>query len=219
MRVDSTLGMVAVLIAGVFLLSVASVAADTYRWKDKDGKVHYGATVPPEYAEQPYDILNKAGIVIEHVEDTSAPLEVVAEKKVQKRKPLISDEERQFQSDRLLLIQYRSEEEINQALNLEVAQLGYDSMLVNKSYDSTGIAIRGQIRKAADQQRANLPIRADQKKEIDHLYARRIRDENKLNALIKRENRIRARFQTAIERYRFLTSKTEETDSEQVDQS
>ena len=45
--------------------------ADTYRWKDKDGKVHYGAVVPAEYADQPYDVLNSAGMVIDHVEDTS----------------------------------------------------------------------------------------------------------------------------------------------------
>jgi hypothetical protein len=105
---------VAILIAGIISLSVSSLAADTYRWKDKDGKVHYGAAVPAEYAEQPYDILNKAGIVIEHVEDTSVPIEVRVEEEIQGRKPLISEEERRRQSDRLLVIQYRSEEEINE---------------------------------------------------------------------------------------------------------
>ena len=78
---------VAILIAGIISLSVSSLAADTYRWKDKDGKVHYGAAVPAEYAEQPYDILNKAGIVIEHVEDTSVPIEVRVEEEIQGRKP------------------------------------------------------------------------------------------------------------------------------------
>ena len=61
------------LIAGICCLSVTSVTADTYRWKDKDGKVHYGAAVPAEYAEQPYDVLNSAGVVIDHIEDTSVP--------------------------------------------------------------------------------------------------------------------------------------------------
>ena len=59
----------AILIAGIISLSATSLAADTYRWKDKDGKVHYGAAVPAEYAHQPYDILNSQGMVIEHVED------------------------------------------------------------------------------------------------------------------------------------------------------
>ena len=213
---------VAILIAGIISLSVSSLAADTYRWKDKDGKVHYGAAVPAEYAEQPYDILNKAGIVIEHVEDTSVPVEVRVEKEIQGRKPLISEEERRRQSDRLLVIQYRSEEEINNARNLQIDQLGYDSKIINQSYASTNNAVRDQIRQAADQQRANQQISEEQQKGIDKLYARLARDEQKRAKMAQREKRIRERFQAYLERYRILTSDagTDEergTDEEQVD--
>ena len=58
----------AMLIAVILSLSVTSLAAETYRWKDKDGKTHYGAMVPAEYADQPYDVLNNSGQVIEHIE-------------------------------------------------------------------------------------------------------------------------------------------------------
>lgn len=206
------------LITGITSLWVSTLFADTYRWKDKDGKVHYGASVPAEYAEQPYDILNDAGIVIEHVEDTSIPMEIIKEKKVLGRQPLISVEERRAQSDKLLVIQYRSEDDITAALELEIAQLGYDKRLVNQSHESTSAAIRDQIRLAADQQRANLQISEDQKDEIAQLYARRVSDKKRLSAINRRENRIRARFQTDLERYRFLTSGSEETDEEKADQ-
>jgi len=209
---------VAVLIAGIFCLSVTSLAADTYRWKDKDGKVHYGAAVPAEYAEQPYDVLNNQGMVIEHIEDTSIPLEVIAEKRIQERAPLISEDERRRQSDRLLVIQYRSEEDISTALQLQLDQLGYDARIINQSYDSTRNAIRDQVRQAADQQRANQVISADQQQGIDKLYARLSRDGKKRAAMDKRENRIRARFQAYLDRYLILTSDTEETDEEQADQ-
>ena len=199
---------VAILIAGIISLSVSSLAADTYRWKDKDGKVHYGAAVPAEYAEQPYDILNKAGIVIEHVEDTSVPIEVRVEEEIQGRKPLISEDERRRQSDRLLVIQYRSEEEINNARDLQIDQLGYDSKIINQSYASTNNAVRDQIRQAADQQRANQQISEDQQKGIEKLYARLARDEQKRSRMAQREKRIRDRFQADLERYRILTSDT-----------
>ena len=208
---------VAILIAGIISLSVSSLAADTYRWKDKDGKVHYGATVPAEYAEQPYDILNSAGMVIEHVEDTSVPIEVRVEEEIQGRKPLISNEERRRQTDRLLVIQYRSEEEITNARDLQIAQLGYDSKIINQSYASTNNAIRDQIRQAADQQRANQQISEDQQKGIDKLYARLARDEQKRARMEQREKRIRDRFQADLERYRVLTSDADNTDEEQVD--
>jgi len=213
---------VAILIAGIISLSVSSLAADTYRWKDKDGKVHYGAAVPAEYAEQPYDILNKAGMVIEHVEDTSVPIEVRVEKEIQGRKPLISEEERRRQTDRLLVIQYRSEEEIINARDLQIDQLGYDSKIINQSYASTNNAVRDQIRQAADQQRANQQISEDQQKGIDKLYTRLARDEKKRSRMEQREKRIRDRFQAYLDRYRILISNdgTDEergADEEQVD--
>jgi hypothetical protein len=204
--------------AVVLWLSVTVVYAETYRWKDKDGRVHYGAVVPAEYANQPYDILNNAGMVIEHVEDTSMPEEIRAEKKVQERSPLISQEERERQADRLLVIQYRSEEEILSALELEIAQLGYDTRVINQSYESANLAIKDQIRQAADQQRANMPISEDQQKGIDKLYVRRAADERKLAAVQSRENKIRARYEKDLERYRYLTSTDEDDDAEAVDQ-
>lgn len=210
---------ISVALMAVFLwLSVTAVHAETYRWKDKDGRVHYGAVVPAEYANQPYDILNNAGMVIEHVEDTSMPEEIRAEKKVQERSPLISQEERERQADRLLVIQYRSEEEILNALELEIAQLGYDTRVINQSYESANLAIKDQIRQAADQQRANMPISEDQQKGIDKLYVRRAADERKLAAVQSRENKIRARYEKDLERYRYLTSTDEGDDAEAVDQ-
>lgn len=209
---------VAILIAGILSLSVTSLAADTYRWKDKEGKVHYGAAVPAEYADQPYDVLNSAGMVIDRVEDTSTPIEVRAEQKIQERAPLISEEERLRQSDRLLVIQYRSEEEILDALELEIAQLGYDTRLINQSYDSTHSAIREQIRQAADQQRANQQISPEQQKGIDKLYARLASDEKKRSVMARREERIRNRYQADLDRYRFLTSGDEADNEKPQDQ-
>ncbi|MDX2428479.1 MAG: DUF4124 domain-containing protein [Xanthomonadales bacterium] len=212
------------LIAVIVSLSVTSLFAESYRWKDKDGKTHYGAVVPAEYADQPYDVLNNSGQVIEHVEDTSIPMEVIVEKQIKERGPLISEETRQLQADRLLVIRYGSEEEITAALELEIAQLGYDTKVINKSYETTTLTIRNEIFQAANLQRSGQQVTAKQQKEIDRLYARVAQDERKRASMSKRENRIRTRFQKALERYRFLTSdaaKTEEIeiiDQEETDQ-
>jgi len=218
MRINQRI--VTLLTTAVLVCSAASVTADSYRWKDKDGNTHYGAAVPAEYAEQPYDVLNSQGIVIERVEDTSIPIEELAEQEIQDRKPLISKEERLRQSDRLLVVQYRSEEDIANALELQLAQLGYDTRLIKQSYASANSSIRDQITQAADQQRANLPISEKHQKGIDTLYARRNRDQRKLESLAKRENTIRQRFQAYLDRYRYLINKNqvgEEADDQNVD--
>lgn len=209
-------GKLAMLIAVVTGLAVTSLAAETYRWKDKDGKTHYGAVVPAEYADQPYDVLNSSGLVIERVEDTSIPLEAIVEKKIKEREPLISEETRRIQSDRLLVFRYASEEEITNALELEIAQLGYDKKVVNTSYESTATAIRNEIGQAANRQRSGQPITEEQQKKIDSLYAMLAKDERKRAAMSKRENRIRTRFQEELERYRFLTTDAENTEETEI---
>ncbi|MGB5488377.1 MAG: DUF4124 domain-containing protein [Lysobacterales bacterium] len=216
---ESRRWMVAMLIAGIISLSVTSLAADTYRWKDKDGKPHYGAAVPAEYADQPYDILNDAGLVIEHVEDTSLPLEVIAEKKIKEEEsPLIAEEKRQTQFDRLLVVRYASEEEILKALELEIGQLGYDMNVITQSSNMTNAALREQISQAADRQRAGQIVSTAQQKEIDQLYARQIRDNKRRLNMSKREDRIRARYEAELERYRYLTSDAKDIDQEPTDQ-
>ena len=198
------------LATGLCLVAM-SATADTYRWKDKDGKVHYGAAVPAEYADQPYDVLNDAGMLIERVEDTTTPIEVRAKEAVKERAPLISDEERRKQSDRLLVIQYRSVDDIDKARELELAQVGYDSKLIHQSFDSTKASIKSQVQKAANQQRSGKTVTAEQKKELRKLYKRLDRDEERLAALGRREQRIKARFESDLERYKLLTAGPEES--------
>jgi len=209
---------VVIAVAASLFLLVASVSADTYRWKDKEGKTHYGAIVPAEYADRPYDVLNKAGLVIEHVEDSREPVEVMVEQVVEGKAPLVSDEERQRQADRLLVIQFQSEEAIQDAFKLEIAQVGYDAKIIHQSLDSTITAIRDQVRAAADQQRAGKQIIAEQQKQIDKLYRRRARDEKRISALHKRETRIQTRFKSDLDRYRRIIAGDQENDEEPVDQ-
>lgn len=200
----------AILIAAMLFLSASGLAADTYRWKDKEGNVHYGASVPAEFADQPYDILNKNGIVIERVKDTSMSQEVRDIKKVEKRKPLISEEQRAIQSDRLLVIQYRSEADINSALELELAQVDYDSRLIRKSIESTKTAIRENIKQAADQQRSGQTVKEEQRSDIDKLYRRLASEEEKLSTMQSRSDNTRVRFAHVLERYRKLTAAAQE---------
>ena len=204
------------LVTGMFVLSASSVWADTYRWKDKNGKVHYGSAVPAEYADQPYDILNDNGLVIEHVEDTS--LSVEARNTVEEKAPLISEEERQSQYERLLVIQYSSVEEIENALEVELAQLSYDKRIIEQSHEATAKAIRDQIRQAADQQRAGQAVPESRVKAIEKLYARQEMDQERRLTMNQREAKIRARFQTDLDNYRRLSSPAPTNEEAPTDQ-
>lgn len=208
-----------ILMGMVLGFAFTSVSAETYRWKDKDGNVHFGASVPAEYADQPYDILNNAGEFVERIVDTSVPVDVIEQEKEKKgRQPLISEEQRQIHRDKLLVIQYTSEKDITDSLDLEMAQLGYDSRFVTESLERGAKALRDEIRVAADQQRSNQPVNEAQKTEIAELYARRLADTKRQQRLEIREQRVRARFQKDLDRYRYLTSKDKPVESVETDQ-
>lgn len=98
------------------LLALLAGAADAqsdktklYRWVDKNGQVHYGDSVPPEYAEQDREILNKQGVPVGREEGTITPEEAVAIAMAEKAE---RDEKKRKLRDRVLLQTYQSVREL-----------------------------------------------------------------------------------------------------------
>ena len=57
--------LVCLALAGAGLLASSMLqASPTYRWVDDDGVVHYGDRIPPEYADQRSDVLNRHGVAV-----------------------------------------------------------------------------------------------------------------------------------------------------------
>ena len=195
------------------LLAAPAALAETYRWTDEDGEVHYGKSLPPDRADKPYDILNDAGIVIERVtdprkrelpkdeSDRNAERERLRREEAERRVV----EDRRRQADRLLVLKYHSEEELLDAMQVEINQLGYDQRLLDQSRDSLMTSLAGLVREAADRQRAGMELPPEQAAEIRDTRRRLEQNRNRLVALEDRETRIRAMFEGELARYRLLT--------------
>jgi hypothetical protein len=52
------------LLAGAADAQQSSKEKKLYRWVDKNGQVHYGDSVPAEYAEQDREVLNRQGVSV-----------------------------------------------------------------------------------------------------------------------------------------------------------
>jgi len=212
----------------ITLLSAGNLMAQkVYRWVDEEGNVHYTASLPPGYKDSGHDVLNERGIVVD--ENLRLTPEVEEEKKSEEQvkaeeagelprdssglprpKPLYTEEEKKQRMDNFLLLRYDSEQEITDAMNVEIKQLNYDRDLIQGSQASITEAYRGHIRIAADRQRAGQPVDAGVESQVADLRVKMAQNTAELNALKSREEEIKATFQQQLDRYRYLSEKYSE---------
>jgi len=98
-------------IALCLLVPLASQAQETrtYRWVDDEGVVHYGDSIPPEYAEKPKQVLNEHGVTVQHLEGRKTPEQIEAERVAAE---LEVQKELQHRADTALLATYNNVDEI-----------------------------------------------------------------------------------------------------------
>lgn len=91
------------------LLCTADAAETVYRWVDENGVVHFGDSVPAEYAEQEKLILNEQGVEVGRIAGKATPEELAALRAAQEAE---AEKERARRADRALLATYLSIGEI-----------------------------------------------------------------------------------------------------------
>ena len=192
----------------------ARTSSEVYRWTDAQGEMHYSKALPPDLAGVPYDVLSRDGRLLRHV-DPVEEAKNKAEERVEKKNqpkgpvPLYTDDQKRQINDRLLLLKYRSTDEIEQAMQQEIDQLQYDRKIVESSRSSVLESLRGQIHTAADRQRAGMEPDAKQIEEMKRLRQRLLAGQSDQAKLQQREEAIRDRFDKELKRYRELTAESE----------
>lgn len=98
--------------------------ATMYKWVDDKGKVHYGDTIPPEYAKQGSAQLNKSGVVVKKTSAALTPEQIKArdeaEAKEKADKTAAAEQQRR---DKALLATYTDFKEIDLALQRNLGQV------------------------------------------------------------------------------------------------
>jgi hypothetical protein len=204
----------ALLLGGLIASDVP--AAEVYRWVDENGEVHYSESLPPDHQDKGHDVLNQQGIVTDENQKLTPEPPPAAPTEEQKQelprdasglprpKSLYSEAELQQRMDNFLMLRYESEQEILDAMEVEIKQLNYDRRLLEGSRASLNDAYRGQIRVAGDRQRAGREVEPATIKEISSLRKSLAKNTESLNGLQQREDDIRAEFDKQLERYRHL---------------
>ena len=205
-------GVLGVLTAFIALVPVAHGAgpgrtpdkgAVTYKWTDEQGVVHYGDSIPPQYAQKERVVLNSRGIEVRKLDAQKSPEQVAAEARTQE------EVLRQKQHDAFLLNTYTSAKDIEALRDLRLDQMRGQKVAAEQYVDSL------HSRLSALQERAKVfkpySSRENARKMPDDVAEDLVHTLNELrtqsNALIRKneeETTLKAQFQADVERYREL---------------
>jgi len=203
---------------GLILISGSIAWADVYRWVDENGDVHYSESLPSDFEDQKHDIINEKGDVKRRNVTTKPPPpkpkktkkktnELPRDKSGLKRpKPLFPPAELQRRLDAMLLLRYETEQDLIDAMNVEISQLAYDERLIRTSLNSVIKTYRANTREAADRQRAGLAVPKKMNQTLDQLWNRVAQNRSSLHFLKQREVEIRKMFDAERARYRKLAA-------------
>lgn len=95
------------------LLATGLAGAESYRWEDDQGNVHYSDRVPADAADRDRDVINERGMITRRIEGSQSAQ--------QQASNIARAEERQAQRDRMIRESYVSEQDIINARDQRLA--------------------------------------------------------------------------------------------------
>jgi hypothetical protein len=134
------------------LLSGPADAQKLYKWVDANGQVHYGDSIPPEYANQDRDVLNQRGVAVGREEGLETPAEAQAREEQQKRAKAAQE---QAQHDRMLLQTYQNVDEIELLRTRRIELIDSQITLQEQSLANLKARHAEQLQRASRFQPAN----------------------------------------------------------------
>jgi hypothetical protein len=199
-------------LAGLLLLGLLAQAADAnppvYRWVDENGVVHFGDSIPAEYADQEKIILNERGIQIGRIAGKATEEELAAMIAEQEAE---AERERELRADRALLATYLSIGEIERHRDRRVELLDAQAKVSELYLEN----LRKRLVSLMDEASSFKPytvdpdapmIRPALAEDIKETKDRIVVYEGRLAEHKRSAEALRADFAVAINRYAELTS-------------
>jgi hypothetical protein len=225
MNTFSLKAVVLLFMAGLILISGSIAWADVYRWVDENGDVHYSESLPSDFEDRKHDVFTSKGTVKKrNVTNRPPPPKPQKPKKkkgelprdksgLKRPEPLYPPAELQRRLDAMLLLRYETEQDLIDAMNVEISQLAYDERLIRTSLNSVVKTFRANTKEAGDRQRAGLEVPKNMNQTLDQLWRRVAQNRSSLKFLKQRELEIRSMFDDERARYRRLAAEQEEAEN------
>lgn len=185
-------------------VAAGSGSGKTYRWVDKNGVVHIGDSVPPEYASQGQVELNSQGVAVRETARQLTPAELAAAQKV------AAEEARRRQRDASLLSTYTKVRDIERLRDERLTLIDGQMELARGSIatnDQRLLQLQSRMRNFLPYSEAPTARRLPD--QLAEEVVRALKEKRSLQeVLVSREsekNELRAQFDADIARFRELT--------------
>jgi hypothetical protein len=175
----------------------------TYKWTDEQGVVHYGDSIPPQYAQKERAVLNSRGVEVRRIEAQKTPEQLAAEGRTHQ------DVVRQKQHDAFLMNTYTSVKDIEALRDLRLGQLRGQRVAAEQYVDSLHSRLSAlQTRAKNFRPYSARPGAARMPDDVAEDLVRTLNDlRTQSNALTRKTEEVttlKSQFQADIERYREL---------------
>jgi hypothetical protein len=175
------------------------------KWVDENGVIHYGASIPPEYAQQGHTEINERGIETGRVERAKTAEEVARERELERlRAEQVKLEQEQRARDRVLLKLFRTEEDLIMVRDGKLLQIDAQVKLKQKQLDRLKERLSKLQGLAADAERSGQALH---KKQQENLDATKAQIESGYSYILDKEadkQRITNRYNRDLERFQQL---------------
>lgn len=183
-------------------------AAGTYRWVDEQGKTHYSDQVPPEEAKHERARLNEQGRQVEHFEAAKTPEQLARDRQLKlwraEQHRLLTE---QHDRDLALLRSYRSEDEMQQALQGKFATIDAVIKVVLSNRQRQDDYLQTLQQKAAELELQGKPVAQAQRGKIEATRRQIASHQEKINGLEADKKAIADQFARDSQRFRLLQAR------------
>jgi hypothetical protein len=193
-------------IAGLVLVPTALAGTPgitAYKWTDDQGVVHYGDSIPPQYAEKAHEALDKQGMAIGHSDAAKTAEELAQEARDH------DEVVKKLQHDNFLIATYTSVKDIESLRDVRLDQLKGQRVAADayvENLKSRLVALQGRAKhfRPYSTQAGVHRMPDDLAEDLVHTLNEMRTQSNALNAKNEEIAAVRAQFDGDIQRYREL---------------
>ncbi len=193
------------LLGAILMFCAPAIVAETFRWVDDQGLVHYMDQVPPEESKRPRAKLNPDARTIELVEGQKTPEQL---EQIKRLNQLRIDQQKvlsqQKDSDLSLLRSYRSVEEMQMALQNKINTLESTIKIAESNRQHQEENLRSQVKRAAEMELSGQPIPKNLRDNIEMTRHQSASYQEKIKALQSSKQEFVLAYDRDLERFKSL---------------